>query len=251
MVNEYSNLRITRDTDRLIALTGIAKVFQDRLKSHYLAGIWLSDLARGLLWELAKPLSFEKGYNQDVYRLSPESKFAPSWSWAFLVSVGQNTPIQFLVMYQESSKKHRSFAYVRTNIPRMAVDSLKNMESKYLIVRGLTITAELLHYYHKRNDTLHDTTLEISQGNQKHHLGLALDHTLSLSTVEDGEKVYCLLVGTSIKERGRFGLRTYWLHILVCKLCRSTSAYERLGVCLTESDSKVFKGAQKSIMKLV
>ncbi|TGO48141.1 hypothetical protein BCON_0250g00140 [Botryotinia convoluta] len=89
LVKEYSKLLITYDKDRLVALTGIAKTFQDRLDSHYLAGIWLGDLARGLLWNIAKPLCFEKGYNENVYRLASELKFAPSWSWASLVSDGK------------------------------------------------------------------------------------------------------------------------------------------------------------------
>ncbi|TGO09510.1 hypothetical protein BTUL_0163g00200 [Botrytis tulipae] len=58
LVNEYSALRITYNEDRLVALSGVAEDYQDRLGSHYLAGIWLSDLARGLLWDAKKNFPF-------------------------------------------------------------------------------------------------------------------------------------------------------------------------------------------------
>lgn len=251
LINEYSKLLITYDKDRLVALTGIAKTFQDRLDSHYLAGIWLGDLARGLLWNTAKPLRFEKGYNENVYRLASELKFAPSWSWASLVSVGKNTPINYLVLYEDTFKAHKHFGYIHTNIPRMVVDSLKNKEPGYLIVRGLTITARLSHGYHKNDHTVNDTTLEFLRGRQKFHIGFAMDHSFSHSIVRDGEDVYCLLVGTSNKGSNSLGRRADWLQFLVCKLYQSSGVYERVGIYRCTSSRQALKGSQERVMKLI
>ncbi|KAF7954402.1 hypothetical protein EAE96_005524 [Botrytis aclada] len=50
VVKEYTALTLSYSTDRLVALAGIAIIFQDRLNTAYLAGIWEADIARGLLW---------------------------------------------------------------------------------------------------------------------------------------------------------------------------------------------------------
>ncbi|KAF7870399.1 hypothetical protein EAF04_004144 [Stromatinia cepivora] len=253
LINEYSKLLITYDKDRLIALIGIAKTFQDRLESHYLAGIWLSDLARGLLWNVAKPLPFGNNDNLNIYRCTSESKFAPSWSWASLVSDRKDTPINFLLLYEDSFEAHGRFAYVQTNIPMLVIDSLKNPEPEYLIVRGLTIRAKLFHGYgyRKHDRTLNDTTLKFPQVYHKNSLGFALDCTLSKSRATDGDEVCCLLIGTSNKHGISFGSRNHWLHILVCKLYQDSGAYERLGVCAAQSNSRVFRTAQENTLKLI
>ncbi|CAD6444487.1 30756bd5-8c28-40d7-a2aa-b063880c3169 [Sclerotinia trifoliorum] len=251
LINEYSKLLITYDRDRLVALIGIAKIFQDRLESHYLAGIWLTDLARGLLWNVAKPLPFEKNDNLNIYRCTSESKFAPSWSWASLVSDRKDTPINFLLLYEDSFEAHSRFAYVQTNIPMLVIDSLKNPEPAYLIVRGLTISARLFHGYDKHDRTLNDTTLKFPQVHHKNSLGFALDCTLSQSGTTDGDEVCCLLVGTSSQYGIRFGSRNRWLHILVCKLYQDSGAYERLGICAAHSNSRIFRTAQENTLKLI
>lgn len=85
-VEEFSRLRLSHENDRLSALLGIAKVFHSRLMSTYLRGLWVKDLARGLLWDVtrhenihnsASPISLPtKRQNREV---------APTWSWASMV----------------------------------------------------------------------------------------------------------------------------------------------------------------------
>ncbi|KAH6722693.1 heterokaryon incompatibility protein-domain-containing protein, partial [Leptodontidium sp. MPI-SDFR-AT-0119] len=52
VVEEYSKLAITKDSDRLPAILGVATRFQQRLRSRYIAGLWEVDLARQILWEV-------------------------------------------------------------------------------------------------------------------------------------------------------------------------------------------------------
>jgi hypothetical protein len=61
--------RLTFPTDKLPAIAGIASTLQKLARDAYLAGIWKSDWARGLLW-----ITWD--YTRWIrYR-------APSWSWA-------------------------------------------------------------------------------------------------------------------------------------------------------------------------
>jgi len=58
-------------------LSGLAHLIQNRVKGEYLAGLWESDLIRGLLWRGAHTIGYKHPY---VKRST--SYIAPSWSWA-------------------------------------------------------------------------------------------------------------------------------------------------------------------------
>ena len=74
IVEEYSQLSLTRVRDRLPALSGIAKQMaaQGERRGKYLAGLWSDTLGPDLLW-----------FRQDAMSAHPVPKWrAPSWSWA-------------------------------------------------------------------------------------------------------------------------------------------------------------------------
>ncbi|KAJ9643921.1 hypothetical protein H2199_003787 [Coniosporium tulheliwenetii] len=71
IVEEYAPLKISLEADRLSALSAVASEMQQRTGDEYLAGLWASDLLRGLMWRCG----VEVGWLPAKYR-------APSWSWA-------------------------------------------------------------------------------------------------------------------------------------------------------------------------
>jgi hypothetical protein len=74
-VRRYSSGRLTKRTDKLIAMSGIAKVFRGFFEgSDYLAGLWKHDLVHQLAWS-RKVGPFTSGTPHHEY-------IAPSWSWA-------------------------------------------------------------------------------------------------------------------------------------------------------------------------
>ncbi len=75
IVQQFTKRNLTKDSDKLPALSGIAKVWAQTSKDPYLAGLWRSHLPLGLLWTSAQPFMQEKFR---AYR-------APSWSWASLI----------------------------------------------------------------------------------------------------------------------------------------------------------------------
>ncbi|WAO91487.1 HET domain-containing protein [Fusarium falciforme] len=71
LVENYTALRLTFDSDRLPALSGIACGFE----GEYLAGVWRDSLPVSLLWTPTPGFSMVPPRRPDAYR-------APSWSWA-------------------------------------------------------------------------------------------------------------------------------------------------------------------------
>lgn len=72
VVEGYSSNELTRITDRLIALAGVAKILSIRTRIRYVAGHWLYQLPRQLLWMFSGRREVEQ----------TEKYVAPSWSWA-------------------------------------------------------------------------------------------------------------------------------------------------------------------------
>jgi hypothetical protein len=77
MVSLYSKRKLTVQTDRLVALAGAAnqaaKIFDDT----FIAGLWMKQLWRDLLWRV-------KGYvdSSNPLCVRQTEYTVPSWSWA-------------------------------------------------------------------------------------------------------------------------------------------------------------------------
>jgi hypothetical protein len=91
-VETFARTELTFGTDRLIALSGIAKDLRPRIGGDYLAGLWSERLAGQLLWYI-KP-EYRRSHYRSQKELSesegtlyypgrrPEEYIAPTWSWA-------------------------------------------------------------------------------------------------------------------------------------------------------------------------
>jgi hypothetical protein len=74
LVEDYSFRRLTNETDKLPALSGLAQNFQHAVpQAEYLAGIWSTHLPAALLWRTRYTAR------------RPMSYIAPTWSWASIV----------------------------------------------------------------------------------------------------------------------------------------------------------------------
>jgi hypothetical protein len=70
ILDDYQRRALSVSSDRLPAISGLAREFASHISTTYKAGIWLEDLHLGLLWSY-----FGRGVKPGFYR-------APSWSWA-------------------------------------------------------------------------------------------------------------------------------------------------------------------------
>lgn len=81
IVDVYSRSALTRQEDKLIALSGIAQEMNVLLNDEYLAGLWKNHLPSQLLWSVTTPLIANHG--NPSFR--PVTYQAPTWSWASIV----------------------------------------------------------------------------------------------------------------------------------------------------------------------
>ena len=85
LVKRYSTGDLTYVSDKLIAISALAKTMMRRIQAHgkedtYLAGLWKSDLKRGLLWSVLPSRPFHNDYGVRIQSATP----SPSWSWTSL-----------------------------------------------------------------------------------------------------------------------------------------------------------------------
>ncbi|KAG4432488.1 hypothetical protein IFR05_012028 [Cadophora sp. M221] len=77
IVRRYSSRNLTKESDKLPALSGLAHEYCARWGDDYLAGLWRKDLCRDLLWRRNERYALPEPRRPGEYR-------APSWSWASL-----------------------------------------------------------------------------------------------------------------------------------------------------------------------
>ncbi|KAK1246314.1 hypothetical protein MKX08_000116 [Trichoderma sp. CBMAI-0020] len=89
LVEDYTRLHLTFESDIFPAMSGIAKSFQKYAKSEYVAGIWAKSLLCDLTWH-KETVSSSSTENVEWHQ-RPKSWRAPTWSWASALG-----PVQFL-----------------------------------------------------------------------------------------------------------------------------------------------------------
>ncbi|KAL9078082.1 MAG: hypothetical protein Q9157_002993 [Trypethelium eluteriae] len=83
VVEQYSSMDLTRESDKLIAFSGIAQVMARRIDRQYIAGMWREHLESQLLWYVND--QFQDGRFKYASRRSHDYR-APSFSWAAIDS---------------------------------------------------------------------------------------------------------------------------------------------------------------------
>lgn len=79
VVERYSTTGLSRESDKLIALAGMAKLMAERIRGRYVAGMWEKYLASQLSWRVKT--AYENGRLLYPSR-RPKEYRAPTFSWA-------------------------------------------------------------------------------------------------------------------------------------------------------------------------
>jgi hypothetical protein len=79
IIKAYSSAGLTKQTDRLIAIEGIAQWLAQTYSSSYVAGLFTLNMESQLAWKLGDDTMRQK---QGSKPRVPDTKVAPSWSWA-------------------------------------------------------------------------------------------------------------------------------------------------------------------------
>ena len=132
IVRSYTTMKLTEPDDKLVAIAGVARLFQPRIQSAYLAGLWQRDLLFQLLW-YKEEINAVKAPELICYR-------APSWSWASL-----NEPVvqpsKLVSTWREDEPRIFSQVLEAVVVPK-GHDEFGEIRSGYLRLRGPLIVVE-------------------------------------------------------------------------------------------------------------
>lgn len=124
IVQEYSALDLTFESDRIPAIAGVAKQFRRCLtNTRYVAGLWEECLIDGMLWALV--------YDADKPKPRPSSPLGLSWSWA---SVPGPTKYELVTFLQD--------ALNRPTVEKVVYDC--DNEDEFMVLKNGSVT---LHGY--------------------------------------------------------------------------------------------------------
>ena len=128
IIRVYNACQLTLPSDKLDAISGVAKDLEKVLDSRYLAGIWVKHICTDLLWSNRSRDGV--AYNQDFGTRNREYQ-APSWSWASF----NGTP-----RWRYHFGAHNYVAeFVHGDVKEIQAGSLGKVKSGFIHLRGLLI----------------------------------------------------------------------------------------------------------------
>ncbi|KAK5701791.1 hypothetical protein LTR97_004609 [Elasticomyces elasticus] len=132
IVEAYTNCYLSQGDDVLSALSGIADVFSNNAADTYLAGLWKSDLVRGLCWVRDRRPGEENG---GLRRTATFRQLAPTWSWAAC-----RYPIRFVAydMYHHGEEQNlqSQLGILGTTVSPAGEDPYGRTQGGELFLRG-------------------------------------------------------------------------------------------------------------------
>ncbi|KAF2433249.1 HET-domain-containing protein [Tothia fuscella] len=116
VAQSYSRRKLTREEDKLTAISGIARAFFRHFRCEYIAGLWLDDLSFGLSWR-------RRGVVQ-----KPSSYRSPTFSWASL---------DCIVEWPLRTESHKSSLKIeKIHVELESQDPFGRLSSCWLIITG-------------------------------------------------------------------------------------------------------------------
>ncbi|RGP61095.1 hypothetical protein FLONG3_10650 [Fusarium longipes] len=129
MIDSYSRRNLSYEHDKFPAIAALAKSFSQTFKDQtYLAGLWESDIHKGLLWSTVAWMEFD-----DYQKLVSEKYTAPSWSWArrplqayWILSADKHTKSELIVRSSEiATEEHNKYGRISTGRLRLTARMFK------------------------------------------------------------------------------------------------------------------------------
>ncbi|KAG4429723.1 hypothetical protein IFR05_014788 [Cadophora sp. M221] len=231
VVEEFSRLSLTYQSDRLEALMGVAKVFWEKLGCSYLYGVWEDAMAKGLLWNVTRAVNYGDAPSEAVRQ---EKNVAPTWSWASLV-IPKGRRIYFPAGEGDTFCSDRRFEFLGTDPRTDLVQPLFRNDSSTILVKGAAAEA-IACLVVGDEDRKPDTILIFQETLDDAVLITALNWNIDvLPKIEErsGETtwdVVCLLLG-SAEEQDEIDDSVTVNHTLVLKVSSDIlGAWERVGI---------------------
>jgi hypothetical protein len=148
VIQAYSSRRLKKNTDKLIAISGIAQTVNSSRKAlheletgsrpgvrlTYLAGMWLEGFPSLLLWQVKG-----RGGNFQHTRIYP----TPTWSWASI-----DGPVEYRegILMRRFTSKENSYIIISEYQcdPESSSDPMGSVKGGYLVLTGLLAPVQLV-----------------------------------------------------------------------------------------------------------
>ncbi|KAK3298672.1 heterokaryon incompatibility protein-domain-containing protein [Chaetomium fimeti] len=272
MVEDYSRRSLSKKTDKLSAISGLAKLFVGApweqkpywypgggplalprtlalTVDNYKAGLWMNTFISDLAWWLVEPGSENSG---------PVPYSAPSWSWASV-----DGPVRF--QYSEAAYSRDPTAIRRIDCTADDVrcetivpsDHTGPLKAAYTVLTGPLVTAELVDHPPTPYYTGTGFPGEIPahrlyvHGLQLYSAEVALDQPRD---VFKDQAFFFFRLFTWKTQNGKRVMNKAWFLVLK-RSSRDEAAFERIGVGVwldpRESDLPSFDGAKPTSIKIV
>jgi hypothetical protein len=125
MVRNYSSRKLSVDTDRLPALSGLASYVARFRNGQYCAGMWWGDIGHVLCWRVARGARASRDY------------IAPSWSWVSLFGT-VSFPHQLSGDYL-SPKPMSSVTYLDFHLEPKGIDVFGQLARGWLLLQAVMV----------------------------------------------------------------------------------------------------------------
>lgn len=238
-VEVYSSLLLSKTSDRPIALAGIAQRISDKINCDYLAGIWIADLPRALLW-VSIPRS-----SLFTVRSSPS---APTWSWMSHYNATNSACniLYFSVLENGLIQDHR-LALNHSGIYCELAEGrpFENVVSGQIEIVTAVIQGTILS--NVRGKDFH-IKVQSSLGESRHFFW---GDCLGVDQIRNGDDVFCVLIGTNKQSRFE-GPRAHFEYVLVLKSLNREGYYIRIGTANFDlQEGSFFKDAEVKVVKIL
>ena len=235
ITENYTTANMTYPTDKLIAISGLAKVFRQILgNDQYLAGLWKNNIPNGLLWYvvLLAPSKSKSRTTCAGYR-------APTWSWA-----STDGPVLHMPFSNQGQDAQARIQILEANTTTDNGDDTMDVTDGILRIKGFLKKVHMEVVVSKTVSVFLTSTKNWAVGNSKMHSRLDFHcdcrgpSKLKINTCESDLDlvenvvdqpdvpaygvVYCLLVQSSDMDSQQFGL--------VLAPTRSKSTFRRIGL---------------------
>jgi hypothetical protein len=130
IIQAYSSTRLTKGSDKLIALSGVAKYFMKLIGDDYVVGMWRKYLTSSLLWHVDSKSQVDKSPSArpSLYR-------APSFSWAAVDGV---------VSTMNPKTRKTLFEVIDVSIDYRSSDPTSLVSGGYIELKGVLRPFEMI-----------------------------------------------------------------------------------------------------------
>ena len=214
----YAKCHLTKETDRCIAISGIAEEIQLATTDLYFAGLWESSFVQQLCWIVHHRINEEERRT----RIRPLKYRAPSWSW---LSIDSN--IDFF-MEEKIFARETLFDILKVEIENAGLTKFGPIKDGFLVGRGVLkpavwggptddLTGCLLI-----NDTYVENGTFWGESNSS-------QVTMDLGHLEGCENVWCLPLLKGDLPKHPSIIKIYVVGLILMPTGRAEKEYKRIG----------------------